>query len=415
MKLSMFHLHPHRELPADFASRFESIWVTPNWNELVPDPARIGQFYNWTFDELIYAAEAGLDGICVNEHHANAYGMMPSPNLMGSVLARATNHLETAIVQMGSTLPTTSPPTRVAEEYAMLDQISGGRLVAGLPLGSAMDANCVVGIPPMEQRDRYREAVDLVLKAWQTSDVFPWNGRYYQLPNVNVWPKPIQQPHPPVWVPGLGSLSTWEYATTNHFCYCYLSYFGSQVGRKVMEGFWDYVAKAGADDNPFRAGYLQLVVVADTDAEAEKLYKDHVLYFFHQCLHWPSKYMAPPGHQDYASLAKGLRSGMLQKMGAIWEELKTMTWKDFVDRDFVMAGSPATVADKLENAVKTLRTGNLMALLHIGSMTPELTKYNIDLFAQKVMPKLSPLWEDEYENHWWPQRLRQPRLAGVTG
>ena len=102
MKISMFHLMPHRELPADFEKRYHSVWVDPPWWELA-DAKRVGQYYNWTLDELIHAAEAGLDGICVNEHHQNAYGFMPGPNLMGSVLARATNGMDVGIVQMGAT------------------------------------------------------------------------------------------------------------------------------------------------------------------------------------------------------------------------------------------------------------------------------------------------------------------------
>ena len=90
MKISTFHLMPHRELPVDFEQRYPSIWVTPPWHELA-DARRVGQYYNWTLDELIYAAQQGSDGVCTNEHHQNAYGFMPSPNLMGSVLARATS------------------------------------------------------------------------------------------------------------------------------------------------------------------------------------------------------------------------------------------------------------------------------------------------------------------------------------
>ena len=196
MKISMFHLMPHRELPADFEQRYHSVWVDPPWWELA-DPERVGQYYNWTLDELIYAGKAGLDGVCVNEHHQNAYGFMPGPNLMGSVLARATNGMDLAIVQMGATLPTTNPPTRVAEEYAMLDCISGGRLVAGMPLGSSMDANLCYGIPPIEHRDRYYEAHDLIMKAWQAKEIFAWNGKYYQLPMVNLWPRPHPATAPP--------------------------------------------------------------------------------------------------------------------------------------------------------------------------------------------------------------------------
>ena len=189
MKISMFHLMPHRELPADFEQKYKSVWVDPPFPELA-DASRVGQYYNWTLDELTYAAQAGLDGICVNEHHQNAYGFMPGPNLMGSALARATNGLDVGIVQMGATLPTTNPPIRIAEEYAMIDCISGGRLIAGMPLGSPMDANMVYGIPPIEQRDRYYEAHDLIIKAWTEPEMFAWNGKYQKLGMVNLWPRP---------------------------------------------------------------------------------------------------------------------------------------------------------------------------------------------------------------------------------
>src|SRR2546430_16193887 len=138
MKISAFHLMPPRELPVDFEKRYESVWVTPPWWER-PGARRVGEYYNWTLDELLYAAKCGFDGVCTNEHHQNAYGFMPSPNIMGSVLAKLTNGSDVAIVQMGATLPTSNPPLRVAEEYAMLDCISGGRPLAGLPPGHPTD------------------------------------------------------------------------------------------------------------------------------------------------------------------------------------------------------------------------------------------------------------------------------------
>ena len=171
---------------------------------------------------------------------------------MGSVLARATNGMDVAIVQMGSTLPTTNPPTRVAEEYAMLDCISGGRLVAGMPLGSSLDVNLCYGVPPVEQRDRYYESHDLIMKAWPSSEIFAWNGKYFQLPMVNLWPRPIQQPHPPVWVPGTGSRSTWDFATRHDHCYCFLSYFGNNLGKQMLDGFWEFADERGLEPNPYR-------------------------------------------------------------------------------------------------------------------------------------------------------------------
>lgn len=91
---------------------------------------------------------------------------------------------------------------------------------------------------------------------------------------------------------------------------------------------------------------------------------------------------------------------------------KNFTYADFVDKDIVIAGSPATVADKLVGAVKDLRVGNLIVLQHIGSMPHELTKDSISLFCQDVLPKLRDIWDDEgWVNHWWPAKLRGPRAA----
>lgn len=294
----------------------------------------------------------------------------------------------------------------------MLDCISGGRVVAGMPMGTPMDANMVMGVPPIEQRDRYVEAHDLILKAWQSREVFAWNGRFNQLSHVNIWPRPIQQPYPPVWVPGVGSASTWRFASQNDHSYCMLSFFGSQIGKKVMDGYWEFVDGFGLDRNPYRAGFAQLVCVAETDADAERLFWPHIRYFFDKCMHVPLHWFGNPGHQDYESLSKGIRGGTALRMAQTMSEFKSYTYRDFVDRDIVIAGSPATVRDKLVGAVKDMRVGNLMVLQHIGSMSHELTKDSIGLFCSEVLPKLRDIWDDEgWENHWWPQRLRSQRLA----
>ena len=409
MKVSMFHLMPHRDLPEDFEDRYHSVWVDIPWSELA-EPDQVGQYYNWTLDELEYADQMGMDGVCVNEHHQNAYGFMPGPNLMGAALARRTTN--SALVQMGATLPATSPPQRIAEEYAMLDCISGGRLVAGMPLGSAQDINFCYGIPPLEQRERYREAHDLIVQAWTRKDVFIFNGKYTQLRYVNTWPKPIQQPHPPVWVPGSGSASTTDFAAEHDYCYCFLSYWGANAGAAVTSGFWERLEQLGKDRNPYRLGFLQLVVVSESDARAEEEYFEHIQYFYNKCLHQPSFFAAPPGQVDYQSMVRGIRRGtnIQALLGDSW---KDWTFQDYIDSGTVIGGSPQSVADQLEEAVRKLRVGNLMVLLHIGSMPHELTKKNIAMFSKEVLPKIRHIWDDEgWENAWWPERLRQPAGTG---
>jgi alkanesulfonate monooxygenase SsuD/methylene tetrahydromethanopterin reductase-like flavin-dependent oxidoreductase (luciferase family) len=400
----MFHLMPHRELPADFAERFQSAYLDPVWFD-VADPDRVGQYFNWTLDELTFAAKAGMHGVCTNQHHQNVYGFMANPSLMGAVLARATNGDKTAIVQIGSTLPSTSPPTRIAEEYAILDCISGGRLVAGFPTGLPTDATISNAVVPVEQRERYREALDLVLKAWSAREPFAWNGHHYQLPVVNLWPRPIQQPHPPIWIPGSGSSTTVEFVIERDACFCHLSYFGARNAHALGDYYWDTVAKKGRDANPYRLGFLQLVGVSETDAAAEE-YAKHVEYFFHNLLYTPSYYQAIPGYQDYASLLRAMREPLRERM-----DLRTLSYKYFVDRRFLIAGSPATVRDQLLEGIKRLRIGHLMVLLHFGSMDHELCMKNIELFSREVLPALEDLWDDEWEDRWWPERLRAPRRA----
>src|ERR1700736_5806588 len=132
VKVCRFHLMPYRDLPSDFVQRYDSAFIDPPWFD-VADSEKVGQYYNATLDELLYAAKAGLHGLCTNQHHQNVYGFMANPSIMGAVLAKQTNGQNIAIIQLGSTLPSTTPPTRIAEEYAMLDCISGGRAGGGLP------------------------------------------------------------------------------------------------------------------------------------------------------------------------------------------------------------------------------------------------------------------------------------------
>src|SRR2546421_5609958 len=124
MKLMWFHLMPYTELPEDFREKHPSVWV--DIHSSLFDPRRAHLMYNDFMDELEFAAECGFDAVCVNEHHSNGYGLMPSPNLIASALSRRTT--DTALCIMGNSLALYNPPTRVAEEFAMIDCISGGRL-----------------------------------------------------------------------------------------------------------------------------------------------------------------------------------------------------------------------------------------------------------------------------------------------
>ena len=426
MKVSMMHVVQHRELPDDFAERYHSIWVDPPWSELAT-PEQYARFYWSSLEEMVFAAEKGFDGIGLNEHHQNVFGGLPNPNIFGGALAYATRDLDVALLQLGSTLPTTAPPNKIAEEYAMLDVLTGGRLLAGFPVGTPMDGTLCYGLPPLEQRERYYEAHDLVIKAWTETEPFVWNGKYFQLPCVNTWPKPIQQPHPPVWVPGTGSVSTWDFCAKYDYGYMVLTAFSGRMGIsdsiRLVDGFWDRVEAHGHDDNPFRAGLALIPVVGESMAQIERDYGPAIDYFFNGSIHIAPEHLNPPGYADYGSLLRvfQMQAGAknLDQTGGGLDMFRFDGWtfKDYVDKQIVVAGTADEVAEQIEEYVRRMHSGHLMVLMQFGSMSQGLAMQNIEAFSEGVLPRIRPIWEGEYENKWWPQRLAgpHPSIAATVG
>ncbi len=409
MRLMWFHLMPYTELPDDFRQKHRSVWV--DIHSSLFDPKRAHLMYNDFMDELEYAAEVGFDAVCVNEHHSNGYGLMPSPNLIASSLARRTTN--TAICVMGNSLALYNPPTRVAEEFAMIDCISGGRLIAGFPVGTPMDDCYAYGTNPSQLRDRYYEAHDLVMRAWTDKDTFAFNGRFNQQRYVNIWPRPVQTPHPPVWIPGGGSVETWQWCAKMDYVYAYLSYFGYKDGKETMDGFWREMARIGKDRNPNRAAFLQFVGVAETREQALELYREPAEYFYGRCLFTDPMWASPPGYVTEATQRAGLTS---QVGRAATQSARTQArateMADIVDKGYIIVGSPDEVVEQLTEVATELNVAHLMLLLQFGNMSKGLAKYNTKLFAEKVMPRLKPLFA-EWEDKWWPQPMDTSGRAEV--
>jgi len=136
-------------------------------------------------------------------------------------------------------------------------------------VGTSMDTNYAFGSNPATIRERYQENHDLIIEAWTNPDVFAWNGKFNKLRYVNVWPRPIQKPHPPIWIPGGGSIETWDFCAEHDYNYSYLSFSGFKRGAQLMNGFHDRVEELGKEFNPYQAAFAQQIIVADSDAEAE--------------------------------------------------------------------------------------------------------------------------------------------------
>jgi alkanesulfonate monooxygenase SsuD/methylene tetrahydromethanopterin reductase-like flavin-dependent oxidoreductase (luciferase family) len=377
MQFVAFHLMPWPHLPADFAERYESAWITcPN---SLYDPKEGHVLYNRYLDELEYAEQLGFDVIGVNEHHQNAYGMMPSPNIMAAALARRTSRAK--LLVFGNALPLYDHPLRVAEEIAMLDVISDGRVISGMVVGLGAEAYSYE-VNPTLFRERFREAHDLIVRAWTEDGPFHFQGKHYDFRFVNPWPRPMQQPHPPIWIPGSGSIETIEWVAQHRYTFVAIPFSPLKVVQNHFDTLRAYAwEKCNYEVSPQQVGWPAFIYVAETDEQARKEFEEPVWYLAKKLLRMPREYMFPPGHTSVSSL--------LRVAGQERRFITTLTsWQEIEEGQYVICGSPKTVLQKLREGIKSLNCRILLTSFQLGNMSHDLAMKNMELFAREVMPSL---------------------------
>ncbi|MBL8193033.1 MAG: LLM class flavin-dependent oxidoreductase [Blastocatellia bacterium] len=382
MKFFLFHLMPWPHLPADFEQHHKTSWI---WcSNSFYDPKKGHQVYNDYLDQLEAAEKLGFDGVCVNEHHQTAYGHMPSPNIIAAALARRTEKIKIAII--GNALPLYDPPQRVAEEIAMLDVITNGRIISGQVVGGGPEYYSF-GINPSFARERFYEAHELIMRIWTEDGPFSHYGKHFKLKYVNSWPKPLQQPHPPIWIPGAGSLETMDWVAKKRYAFMGIPYFHIDVFRKNFNYFREATEKNGYTAKPSQLGWLVPIYVAETDDQARKEFEPHLWYFIKKLLKGLT--IIPPGYTSAKSMAK------------IWGDAqknfleKVETWEEILAGGYAIVGSPETVCEKLIKYGNDVGFGNLLSIMQFGDMPHEKAMRNMNLFATEVMPKLRQAFPQE--------------------
>ena len=299
MKSIFFHLMPYRDLPDDFEERYESVWVTPPNAELC-DPAKVAQYYKWNLDELELADQLGFDGIGVNEHHQNAYGFMASPNLMAAALPahaeqqrhpRARQHARA--VQAGAAGRRGVRHARLHDRRPPRRRLPGRHLDGRQPVlrhHADGDTRALLRGPRPDHEGVDASRARSRTTAASTSCATSTRGRSRCRSRTrrSGWPAAARS-RPTRW-PSTTTTRTASSASS-----------ATSFAKKVMDTFWETADRLGADRNPYRAGFAQQICVAETDAQAEELYLEHVMYFFKKCLHIPPYFMETPGYRTKRS------------------------------------------------------------------------------------------------------------------
>jgi alkanesulfonate monooxygenase SsuD/methylene tetrahydromethanopterin reductase-like flavin-dependent oxidoreductase (luciferase family) len=267
----------------------------------------------------------------------------------------------------------------VAEEVAMLDVLSGGRIVCGFVRGVGTEIH-PENTNPAQTRERMEEAHDLILKAWTTPDeVFNWEGKHFQFRYVNPWPRPYQQPHPPIWITGSQvSGAPWVADRQYSFCAFLTSYeqtdalFNAYRRRSREMGY----REPGAD----KFAYLGLIFTAETEKQAEEV-GPKLLWYINRKR--PIGFFAPAGFVPPEALANFYTPERNRRYTRSWEELKA--------EGVVICGTPKTVLDKVKYLHQRCGVGHLLMMNQAGFMTAQETRRSMELFAKEVYPEIRKL------------------------
>jgi alkanesulfonate monooxygenase SsuD/methylene tetrahydromethanopterin reductase-like flavin-dependent oxidoreductase (luciferase family) len=375
MNFYFFHLMPYGVLEQSVVDTYGSTWTqTPN---SFYDPEEGRKLYERYLNELEAAEHLGFDGICVNEHHQTAYGLMPAPSIIAAAMVSRTKRVKIAIVGHGALLR--NNPVTVAEELAMLDNISGGRIICALVRGIGTEYY-IWQVNPTYSFERHREAHDLIIRAWTEPGPFAFEGKHFHLPYVNPWPRPYQQPHPPMWAPSNGSSETVEWAAHADRKYTYLQAFGSMASsERYFNLYRKFAAAQGWTPTPDKLGWLGPVYVAESDEIALRESKPHIESFFNRFILKPVQSSFPPGYTSIESLRMiRERHSYIQSGG---QQAETV-----MKEGVFICGGPDTVRRQFDTLISQFGVGQVMANLQFGTLPHDLTMKNMRLFAQEIIP-----------------------------
>ena len=352
------------------------------------DPKEGSRLYNEYLEQYLLVEEVGIDGIMLNEHHNAPFCMQAKTNIFAAILAAMTKKVK--IVLLGNPLPLAENPIRLAEELAMIDMISKGRLVSGFVRGGGQE-QLSAGVNPAFNRERFEEAHDLIVKAWTQPGPFRWEGTHYQHRVVNPWAVPLQTPHPRIWIPGVISKETIIWAAKQRYPYIALNTSIEQT-KKIWELYDQTAAEVGYTSGPENRGYLARVHVAETEEKAIENARQFTWMqgeftgLAHPVWANPAGYFSPSGRRAFVEFAVGRSTN----------PRGDMSFEEQMRSGMILAGTPKTVLPRIRHLLEETRPGIMAIWAQDGKVSHEDSKTCIRLLGQEVFPQIRE-WAKELD------------------
>jgi alkanesulfonate monooxygenase SsuD/methylene tetrahydromethanopterin reductase-like flavin-dependent oxidoreductase (luciferase family) len=369
MKFVFFHLMPYTGIDNTDAG-----WPVPNGPF---DPRKAEELYRGYVDTMAYADECGFDWIGCNEHHFSPYGMMSNPNIIAGALAYRTKRAKIAVV--GNLVPLNNP-VRIAEEYAMIDCMTGGRLVAGLMRGIPHEY-IAYNIPPSESWERQREAVALIKRAWTEPEPFGWEGKHYQFRAVSIWPRPYQKPYPRIVV----SATTIDSAR-------FAAEAGATMGMVLLADYPSAketirVYRETAREHGWEPTADDILIgmhccIAETDDEARHWLREGQTFF--------QNVLMTPQRNAQQIVLQQTRYHRDEENRERWEsrlrKRAVQSLEEQIEAGVVLCGSPETVVKQVRRVQAELGAGILNLTMKVGTLPDEVVRKGMELFRDRIRP-----------------------------
>jgi alkanesulfonate monooxygenase SsuD/methylene tetrahydromethanopterin reductase-like flavin-dependent oxidoreductase (luciferase family) len=371
-RFNVMHFMPYVHLPENH-KEFKSTWV--DFSNKYYDPEKGYELYQRYLEQMVLADRLGYDAIVVNEHHNTVYSMMATPNIIAAALIPQTKQ---ARICVWGVPPNFMLPNRLAEEYAILDVMSKGRLEIAFPLGTGMEywSNPV---NPATAREKFKESLKIMLQAWTQDGPTTYYGNFYTYRFLNPWPRPYQKPHPPCYIVGTGSPETVEIAAELGFGYSSVFVPQSRAA-ELNQTLRDRAAHYGHTIRPDQLPLLTYTYVAETQEQAEREYSGHLQRFFEDYARSTPQWLAPPGYLSLDQLK--IRAATADKMHGGFDF-------DAISKSFFIAvGTPEKVANQMGGWATRMKTNHFNNVMHVADMPHWKAVKNLTLFAEEVMPRL---------------------------
>jgi alkanesulfonate monooxygenase SsuD/methylene tetrahydromethanopterin reductase-like flavin-dependent oxidoreductase (luciferase family) len=320
------------------------------------------------------ADEMGFDWVTVAEHHYAPMSLTPNPMIMAGALTQRVKRAKIAL--LGPDIPILNP-VRVAEEFAMLDTLTGGRLIAGMLRGTSNEY-VTYGLNPAESRERFEEALELIVKAWTEPQPFGWIGRFYEFRAVSIWPKPVQKPHPPIYV-SASSPESGEFAARNHISVGF-AFTTIPFARDAVRHYRAQAEVHGWQPQPDDVLYRLTIHVADTDDQA---------------IHDLISAGAAERRTAYSTSNKAV-DDTAANSGYYGRDTATQRarhaphdLKERMELGQLITGGPDSVIKQIESLRNELGAGILEVIFQ--PVPRDKLMHSMDLFGEKVLPRMRDL------------------------